>query len=326
MNEIFQQGDFELLDNNLFEKLTEKKIEIKNESVNCCPECSIIMTLSGIEYQCPECGFVRTYHPDSCIDHDDVVSNSIRIGTGMNKGRFYNITADYAKTQMKFILNQLIQNSNNYKGKAFPMNVLRAAAEKYNTIQKIITESTFDTDGNEIGKKKFVRRGNIKDEVLAGLIYFEGIRENLVRKKKDISEFMKLPNAGFSRGEDILRNIEAEGKIDLPVDEEPMAGFIDRYLESLDLPEDLYKDFIIEIVEESEKRKLAMSSQISSKIVGVIWFIIVKCKLPITTQELEVATDNTKTNTFIKFYKILNARINIFEPIMKKYEGIKFVK
>jgi transcription initiation factor TFIIIB Brf1 subunit/transcription initiation factor TFIIB len=129
-----------------------------------------------------------------------------------------------------------------------------------------------------------VRRGNIKDEVLAGLIYFECIRASIVRKKKDIALFMKLPTNGFSRGEDILRNLQAEGKIDIPVDEEPIEGFVDRYLEELNLDNPNYIKFIVELVDESERRKIGMNSQLSSKAVGALWIIITQCGLNISSQ------------------------------------------
>jgi len=313
------QFDFEPMDEDEFERLNERKFD--NEiDFNYCPECAVPMTLSGCEYHCGICGRVAEYLVEVARERNDFGTNSIRIFTGANKGRFYNITNDYTKTQRKFILDQLKHNQSNYRGNSFPVDVLVAVADKYNVIQKLITEDQLNDAGEVIGKKKFVRRGNIKDEVLAGLIYFECVRIGLVRKKRDIAMFMNLRTYGFSRGEDILRNIQAEGKLDLPVDEEPMEGFIDRYLEALDLDEKLYSGFIIEIVNESEMRRLGMNSQISSKIVGVIWIIIVKCKLSITSQQLEIAADNTKKNTFIKFYKIVLENIGLFRDIFIRHD------
>lgn len=311
---------FQLAAADVFAEFTDKKPDVASldcSKYNYCPDCVIPMGVSGSEYQCGECGRVTEGAGDQIIDHDETTSNGIRITTGANKGRFYNNTGDYCKTQKKFILDQLNLNQHKYNGLPFPQNILNSVAVQYNTIQKYITEDDISADGHVRGQKKFVRRGNIKDEVLAGLIYFECIREKLIRKKRDIAGYMRLPTFGFSRGEDILRNLQAEGKIDIPVDEEPLEGFIDRYIESLGISQK-YSDFIIAIVEKSEQLKIGMNSQLSSKIVGALWIVITMCGLRITSKELEKSTDNTKKNTFVKFYKVVFLNIHLFRDIFVK--------
>lgn len=309
-----------MIDEELFSRLSEPAVcEDINVKYNYCPNCDTPMDLAGIEYQCRDCGLTKLNESDGNKDHDETVSGSIRITTGANRGRFYNVNGDYARTQKKMILDQLVSRQSKYSGPAFPMNILNATACQYNLIQKMIMEDEIDEDGKVSGQKKFVRRGNIKDEVLAGLIHFECIRENLVRKKKDIAEFMGLNTNGFARGEDILRNLEAEGKIDIPVDKEPIEGFVDRYLCALDLENAKYNQFIIDLVNESEAKKIGMNSQISSKIVGAIWILITKYKLGITSQALEKAADNTKKNTFTKFSKIILDNMNCFGHIFDRH-------
>lgn len=317
---FYDVDQFNAIDEKLFNQLSEVRPDDSiTDQYNYCPDCKVPMNLSGSEYHCDHCGLSQQYVADGCKDHDETVSGSIRISTGANKGRFYNLTGDYTKTQKKFILEQLLQNQSGFTGNAFPLNVLNAVATQYNNIQKLITEDDIDETGKVRGQKKFVRRGNIKDEVLAGLIYFECVREKLVRKKKDIAMFMKLPMNGFSRGEDILRNLQAEGKIDVPVDEEPIEGFVDRYLEELNLDNPNYSKFIIDLVNESERRKIGMNSQISSKVVGAIWILICKCGLKITAPALEKAADSTKKNTFTKFYKVVFDNINAFAQVFIRY-------
>lgn len=315
-------GEFELVDDSAFDDLN-KVVEVDDLPHNHCPDCNIAMIFSHSEYCCPQCHRVET-HTELFKEREDISTGVVRISTGSHKGKFYNISSDYSKTQKKCIYDQLVRNHMNFQGNAFPLTVLSAVAERYNNIQKFITEDDIDSEGNIRGQKKFVRRGSIKDEVLAGLIHFECIREGLVRKKKDIAEFMKLPTSGFSRGEDILRNLHAEDKVDIPVDDEPLEGFIDRYLEALEIDDDpRYSAFIVDIVNASERSRIGMSSQISSKIVGALWIIICRCKLNISVAELERAADNTKKNTFIKFYKDVTSRPRVFLPIFKKH-GIAF--
>ena len=301
----FITGEFKLIDESVFDSMLNPHDIETVSRLNYCQDCpDTPMILAGNEYQCPRCGQVQ-HEIEVAQDHDDTVSGSIRITTGSSRGRYYTNNGDYTKTQKKFILDQLIQNQSAFTGNAFPRDILHEVATKYNSIQKMITEDDIDSEGNVRGQKKFVRRGNIKDEVLAGLIYFECIRKKLVRKKKDIAVFMKLPTYGFSRGEDILRNLQAEGKIDIPVDEEPIEGFVDRYLEALNLENPIYSKFIVDLVNESERLKIGMNSQLSSKVVGSVWIIITKCGLKITAPMLEKAADNTKKNTFVKFTKVV---------------------
>lgn len=318
------QTIYNLVSADLFEKMADPSlcdVEVADSQQNYCPDCNLPMELYNTEYQCKSCGLTRKNETEGGIkDHDETITSNIRIMTGVNRGRFYNISGDYAKTQRKAIMMQLFQHQSRYTGLKFTKNILNATATQYNRIQKYITEDEYDVDGKVSGQKKFVRRGNIKDEVLASLIYFEGIREKKARKKKDIAIFMGLSTGGFARGEDILRNLEAEGKIDIPVNEEPIEGFIDRYLEALDIENPTYVQFITDMVMLSEEKKVGMRSQFSSKIVGVIWIIITKCKLPITSQALEKATDNTKKNTFNGFCKHVFDNIGIFAPIFAKYK------
>lgn len=303
---------------NAFSEVRPDESEVTQH--NYCPDCKIPMTLAGNEYQCNQCGQMQQYIVDAVKDTDEIVNSSIRISTGSNKGRFYNITGDYTKTQKKIVLDQLLRNQSNFKGNAFPINILNAAATLYNNIQKLITEDDVDENGNVKGQKKFVRRGYIKDEVLAAIIYFECIREKLVRKKRDIALFMKLPNNGFSRGEDILRNLHAEGKIDIPCDgDEPIIGYVDRYLEALNLDDPIWSNFIIDLVTVSENKKIGMNSQLSSKVVAAVWILNIQCGLNKSPQIIEKACDNTKKNTFTKFTKIVSANLHIFKDVFDRH-------
>lgn len=322
MEELLKQ--FAQADESTFEKFVEIAVEnqdVKKEEIkyNYCPDCQIAMILAGSEYSCANCGQVKQFMADSCSNHEETASGMICVASGSRKSRIYNISTDYTKTQKKFILEQLMQNRANFKGTAIPTNVLQAAATQYNTIQKFITEDMYDSQGNVVGKKKFVRRGNIKDEILAALIYFECIREGLVRKKRDIAIFMRLPNYGFSRGEGIVRELHEKGKIDIPVNEEPIDGFVDRYFEALNMENDPGKDFVVELVEESERKKVGMSSQLSSKAAASLWIYITKRGIKITSQQLERAADNTKKNTFMKFVKTVQSNMKIFAPVFRKH-------
>jgi transcription initiation factor TFIIIB Brf1 subunit/transcription initiation factor TFIIB len=303
----------------LFNQFTDQILcgpDVDVVQYNYCPDCKFPMELSNCEYQCKYCGLTVKNDMGDINKTRDSVSTVLR--AGKTRGKYYTVNNDYSRTQYNVIFRYLMQKLYASPG-AFPINILRAVAEQYNLIQKYITEDEYDDKGTVTSQRKFVRRGGIRNEVLAALVKFECKREGLNRKDKSIAHFMNLSTEGFSRGEGLVRDFEAAGKIDLPVNEEPIDGFIDRYLESLNLDNPIYADFIRELVNRSEDRKLGMNSQISSKVAGAIWIIIRNCKLDIAARSLEKATDNTKKNTFNKFYDVVLNNRATFADIFTKY-------
>lgn len=309
----------EFLDPNLFDMMTDpvltsagslKDIEFDDSQFNYCVDCNTRMELSGSNYKCIHCGFTVSNDPERGKDLDDTISGSVRITTGANKGRVRNGTNDYSNVQKKNLLCQLYQKQAKYTGPAFSKDILLAAVTQYGLGQKHIKQEGDD----------FVRRGGIRDEILSALIYYECIRAGNIRKKKDISAFMELATSGFARGEDIVLTWHAKEIINIPINEEPITGYADRYLEALGLEEPNYIKFITEIVQLSMNKKIAMSSQISSKIVGAIWIIITQLGLGITAKTIENATDNTKKNTFMKFCNLVYKMSSVFAPTFRKYD------
>lgn len=314
---------------NMMETMHVKEFDGEDVLYNHCPNCKIPMTISNNEYHCENCGLST-----ASVGSDDVsleaTSGAIRIGSGPNKGRFYNYGGDYARTQRQAIMKQLTCNTNEYHGSQFPPNILARVATIYNTIQKqtVMQLVSFGQGAGIDGEdqvplmipRRNVWRGDIKDEILASLIYFVCIDECTFRKKGDIADFMHLPSKGFSRGEEILRMLHAEGNTDIPVCEAGITGFTDRYLEALCLDDPRYELFITEICNLSETKKMGMSSKMSSKVVGTLWIIIENCKLNITLEKLDKATDKTKKSTFIKFSRVVADNMGTFGPIFDKYK------
>lgn len=228
----------------------------------------------------------------------------IRITTGVNKGRFRNVNNDYSRTQIKNIYDQLKQLQLHYSGAKISLDVLQSVAARYNSIQKLIKESSTINE-------KFVRRGDIKNEILAALIYFECVRQNNPRKRSDIALFMGLPIQGFSRGEDTLRNLAANKFFDIP-ECDHIVGYTERYFEALRIENPKYDAFVIAIVKRSVELNICVSSQIPSRVAGAIYIVITQCKLASTVADLELAADNTKKNTFMKFYNAVMSNYTEF--------------
>lgn len=303
-----------LLDAKLFAAIADgmsvSQLEEKKIAQNYCPDCpEMPMQLQNSEYKCPGC--MRT-------ESAEIVGIDIRTLMGANTlGRFRG-AGEYARTQKESVLRQLKNNNDSYSGGKFPLDLLDDVATQYNTIQNS-TEDVYDSEGTIIKTKKFVRRSNVRDEVLAALIHFECVRRTDVRKKKDIAAFMKLQTNGFSSGENILRNLYAEGKISIDIGDEPVEGFATRYLDCLGIENDNYVNFVTDIINVAEQKKIGVNSFTSSKVVGTIWILITQLKINISVEQLEQAGDNTKKNTFIKFYKEVAKNNKLFAHVFRKY-------
>ena len=311
-------NDRRLVDDDLFNAMADGRLDVKSAvaamSGSCpyCPDCpDNPMQLSMNEYKCHLCG--RT-------ENADISGVDIKTLMGANTlGRFRNAEG-YVKTQREAIVKLLKGNNESYPGDKFSLELLEEVAGHYNTIQNLV-EEVYDEDGKVVGTKKFVRRSNIKDEVLAHLIYIACVNHGDVRKKKDIAAFMKLQTNGFSSGEKIINNLFAEGKINIDIGDEPASGFAARYLESLGLCNSAsdYIKFIADIIHTAESKNIGVNSITSSKVVGTIWLLNVQLGLGIKVDQLERAGDNTKKNTFIKFYNEVVKNIKLFAHTFRKY-------
>lgn len=332
--------DFQLVDPRVFEQITSGyDYEYINgqrgaHDFNYCNDCKVAMNNTNEGYECPECHIVVKMIGEM-KDCSEENSSMLKISVGGNRS-VYNSVHNYSKIQFKAILDQLMSLNEEYKdGPKFPKNILIATANFYNDIQKLYVDK-IDENGEICGQKKFVRRSNIKDEILGYCLYCECINGGVPRRKKDISVFMKLQSNGISRGEKIMRILHNEGKINLPLNIDFEDDYIERYLESLGIintenmteQEIKYCGFVRELVNESERKKVGMSSVISSKIVGAIWILISHTKMQIDTNTVEECCDKIRKNTFMRFAKTVEEPRNLvkFIDIFNKYEvphGIK---
>ncbi len=304
-----------LVDADLFNAMADGRLDSNFASAtqsqhNYCPDCpDTPLQLQNCEYKCPMCG--RT-------ESADITGLDIKTLMGANTlGRFRSAEG-YIKTQKEAIMKLLKSNNETFIGDKFSPELLEEVASQYNIIQNLV-DDVYDEKGKIIGTKKFVRRSNIKDEVLAMLIHLECINRKVVRKKKDIAMFMKLQTNGFSSGENILRSLYAEGKINIDIGDEPIEGFASRYFDGLGIDNAEYTKFIIDIINTADQKKVGVSSITSSKVVGAIWLLNVQLGLNIKVDQLERASDNTKKNTFIKFYSEVVRNVGLFTHIFKRY-------
>lgn len=301
-----------------------------NERFNHCKPCDVAMVLVAEGYQCPNC-----YSISEMVGGFKDSSNTNNHGSILSStsgSKLLVISTYTLKSQKKTILLQLTcLNAEYTSAPKIPQIILERTAQKYNDTQNIIIEK-YDHTGAIVSEKKFVRRGNIKNETLGAWLYYCCIKGGTSRKKTDIAAFMKLTTNGISRGCNILRTLHNEGKVTIPLFSEPSQTFTRRYLIALGLytcdhqsnvPTDesiRYEGFVNDLVAAAIKKHFMLNSMKSSKIVGSIWILIQHLKLPITSSHLEKMCDKTRKNTFSRFSKAISDNLLRFLDIFLRWD------
>ncbi len=305
-----------------------------------CPICMAHMQPCAIGYECT-CGYVNEIHEST--DGAPVI---VKINTSSGGRTMFGGGGNYAKTQRKQILNEMLALHDaaakmNDASVNIPIDVIYKTVDFYNDIQKIMVDER-DENGEVIGQRKSIRRGTIKDEILGTCLYYTCVAEKLFHKKKDIARFMQID--GISRGEKKVRELANMGKITLPSVVGTERDLILRYLAALDLyvrqdssahgtmlsqtsvpqphpNQEKYVGFVTDILARSDKLTIKCNSVLSSKVVGAIWILITKLELPIAAADVEKKCDNIRKNTFSRFSDTIMSREVIvkFIPIFEKY-------
>jgi len=301
---------FELIGEDALDRLhNDPDLEVK---FNYCARCRIAMDSIHGSYECSRCGYIERLDGEirDCIEDG---STNLKMSTGR---LVYNMTSDYGKTQRKVLLEQLMQNNADFSGDKIPHDVLVKAVEKYNEIQR---SDQLD---------KFVKRGNIKDEILAALVHFMCIDARITRKKADIARFMKLRSAGFSRGEDTLRGLRAIGIIQINLNSESAEHFLSRYLEALGITPETTRDahrckeFTLKLGDATRRVHIGLTSTLPSQVVGTLWVFIQHggvADVVIDIAKMQSMCDGVKRNTWMRFYNAIMERKLQFIDLFDRY-------
>lgn len=309
-SELKIQSLAEELFNDLNENLIGENDYEHESQFNYCNSCNIPMNHSGCGdgYKCPNCGYIRKII-GNIKDCDDLSCN---VKSSNRK---------YSVQQQETIRNELF-DLNEKSSFKIPKDILSRVAEKYHSIQNHVIEE--EEDG-VMKEKKFVRRGQVKNRVLAAILANECMKSGVARRNSDIAEFMALDNNGFSKGENILKSLSRKGIIELCEEHDQTESFIRRYFSALSVESENYVGFVYDLIQLSIKKKIGMSSVACSKVAGGIWFLIthqskVDKDLDISKEQLEIACDNIRSNTFTNFSKELEANKGWFLGLFLKYE------
>lgn len=272
---------------------------------NICEGCGLTIRCDGnYDFICESCGRKN----DIKVENDEYIKSGInKRCLSKSSGGAFCSPQNYSYTQLQSILQMLKKCHQKNPDIYIPLNVLSEVARKYNFIQ------------NRAGKD-FVKRGNVKNSIIASLIMKISSAYGFERKKKTIAKFVGLNTNGFSTGEDLL--IEISLKYDIKICEEvPLNERVfncaDDYVRNLGIDKK-YAKIASDIVIHSEQKSIGMRNQLTSKVAGTIYGIIKTEGIQITCKQIEKACGNCKKNTFNKFWKNVQLCKEEFSPFLSQ--------
>lgn len=283
-----------------------------------CEYCLIPMDLKGNEYICPTCGFVRA-GADQLDGQGEVGASSVTLVSASGKLQTFNNSGSVERVRADAIEVYLLQKQRDYAARngdslAFPSAIITAVATRYAEIQQ-----QHNTGGHGV----FIHRGGVRNKILAALLRDECNIARYPRKPEVIADFMQLNSNGFSEGESILQSLVTKGITTLA---EPCGAeqHAQRYCGLLGIASPDNIQFVTDIVVQSEEINLGMNSHHSSKIAGALRLLVVSIgRTDITTDAIEAVTDNTKTNTYMKFYNLVVDNLSKFVYVYRR-SGIPY--
>ena len=314
---------FALFADNEFEDFDEdiRGLDCKDDWKKC-PDCEVRMQPMKNSYQCTQCGRDAEIFNQgdefstSIVDNyntNDSCSLSIKI-VGKDSYRYHKAlmrtSSDYSKIQYNNTNKQLSRcNAQSIEGK-LPIIILKEAADLYSTIQKC----------------NIVRRGNGRKGVLGACIYFVCNRHNITKKPKEIAIFLNIEESYLSKGDKLLRQLHATGKIDIPVHHNPKDAYIIQYFESLSI-DNKYKPFISELIDIASSIDMMgeNNSRISTKCAGAVYVLKLQESLSFTKADI-VKYCKISKSTFIRYYEFLIQNRRLLKPVFKKHNITPLVR
>jgi len=235
--------------------------------------------------------------------------------------------ADYRLSQIQKNRTDLILKNDAYAQRTgcpkVPEEIIDEAVRFYSSVQTMYFN---------LCRKKFVKRGNRKNQILAYLVYeFMNIKHLSVQRSTIINIF-ELDETGFSSGEtQILEIIKILG-IDLNHD--PMDVIVDlatRYLKNLDneCPGKIFTQkniqFVIDLITRTLVIKCGMRCYICSRVAGAVYILIKELGFSFKNKVIETACDHCKKNTFERFRKTIKINLHYFTDIFDEFHRSKAV-
>jgi transcription initiation factor TFIIIB Brf1 subunit/transcription initiation factor TFIIB len=315
--------NFDLIDDIEFDNFISR---INDESLNdlldvenykICINCNIqIYNNINNLYTCKNCGFIKHITTDNneyeASSENYNTNNNYNIPikcVGPNSYNYQkclrNNTTEYNTVQSLHIKNKLFKLNYNTKKLSISKNIIINVIEKYKQIRTNCK----------------VYRGDILKGILGSLIYYECIKEKIIRKPREIALWCGISESNLSKGDKILKELNEYNVIDIykGIQKNNLEkDYIISYLKRLKLNED-YLDFIYELLIHINTNKIGnLNSRISTKVSSLIYLLILIEKLNITIENISDEFDISISTVKI-YYNTLHKNKNKFLEIFNKY-------
>lgn len=310
--ELFNDDEFnDFLNDSKFEEI--QKTEENNHYKNCI-ECNIQMQPNiNNTLTCPECGYIKKviienleYEP-SMSGYNTTENYHIPIKCiGKNSFQYQkylrNNTSQYSiiqETSIKRILEKLNYKSDNF---VIPKNIISNVLNQYKKIR-------------ETSK---IHRGEILKGILGSLLYYECLKEGIIRKPKELAKWYEISENDLSKGDKILRDLAEQGVLDLPINQNYNEDYIESYLKRINL-DIKYSLFLNELLERINKLKIGNpNARLSTKIAALIFLLVISKKYIISTEDIASEFD-ISISTFKTFYMEIYKQKKSLDDILNKY-------
>lgn len=313
--EIFDDADFE----NYINISKEKEIKIAEDNIKYknCDKCDVPMQPNiNNTLTCINCGFVKIviienleYEP-SMNGYNTNSNFHIPIKcVGRNSFQYQkqlrNNTSQYSIIQESNLKRMLEKRNYQSDNLVIPKNIISNVLEQYKIIR-------------ELSK---IHRGEILKGIIGSLIYYECLKEGIVRKPKELANWYSISEKDLSKGDKILRELEENNIIKLPININNNDIYIASYLKRIGI-DVKYQDFLNDLLERLEEKKIGNpNARLSTKVSAILFLLIISKEMNISTEELSKEFE-ISVSTFKVFYLEIIKNSNLINDILEQYEII----
>jgi hypothetical protein len=286
-----------------------------------CAQCGGAMRrgTNNLEYICADCGLL--VEGDTAEPEDDeaprAAPNTARlriVGPNSNQLQpdlYRSGSGNTPATQKKAIFDEYLAYRGLYieaGGRAFPKNALELAAEFYNAVQR-----------------QCVKRSQNKKAIMAACLWRACLAISFAPSKAEVAAFMQLPNKGIARGDNFVRSLVADGKMELDINSDPCRPEITTLFAHLGFEGDQYaglREAVHEVVQMAIRSNIGTNSILRSKVAGAAFAVHRRCKdralVPKAMNLQEFCAKRIRKNTVERFTRELDDYHSYFEEVYRK--------
>lgn len=289
---------------------SEDPVKMIDDKWYCVPCNHPLRHLTDGLYDCEKCG--QEHVSNTVISANKAGEVHARDSCGRVR-RSRTKTQDYRKQQISHNRGVMLTKNDIYRtetgNRGIPEEVISEVATTYSDLQVMYY--------NLLGTR-FVRRGKIKDQILACLIYKLLKKKGMPMQRAEIAKIFMLEESGFSTGETQVQELEKSLELNLVSDiTGEMVDLCIKYLRAVDriiIADNMGHDevltidnlqFVVNIVMRAEVIKAGICCYLYSRVSGAVSILLTELGIKMKNKKVEEACDSCKKNTFDRFRKIV---------------------